>query len=147
MSFKQLKYFFVRLPRNALYVLSATALIGCGGGQSGNEATTAEQQSVTDTLTASSALSSHKAPQDFDFSNYQTQPLAIDLAVIGESIPGTLYIVKVIDHDANALFVGAYETLGYLNMNLVLPRAHDSVFIEIYSDLDGDGVVVEERFL
>lgn len=148
MNLKKLKYFFVHLPRNALSVLGVVALIGCGGGQSDTSSTAAEPISAgSEQSKVSSALSSNSAPDNFDFSNYQTQVLDIDLAALGESMPGSVFVVKVIDLDANALFVGAYESLTRLNISVVVPKAHDSVFVELYSDSDGNGVVIEETFL
>ncbi len=153
MKINQLLYFFVRLPKKTVTVFSVAALIACGGGQSADDAANSVHELSADTnhaiATPSStrALGENSAPALFNFSNYYEVALNVDLAGIAESIEGNVYVVKVIDHDANALFVGSYETLDTLTMELVLPLAHDSVIVEIYSDLDGQGVMVEEKFL
>ncbi len=130
---------------------------GCGGGGSGAGPVTslpvpAPAAAIQDAPFAAqaatgSAIAHHIAPATFDFNNFRTVSLTLNLVEMAADLAGELYVVKVSDSASNTLYLAVHEVVGNLPLELSVPLAEQRLWLEVYTEVSDQGAVIKEIIL
>lgn len=131
----------------AITAVCSLSLVACGsaeepsGGQS--EPT---QPAVQTPIMDSTAIAVHQVNNDFEFDQYRTVTITLDLYTYASQVIGDYFVIKVYGDD-QTYFLGSRDSLGTLEVRISVPRHVGRLWLLVFSNDSHGGEVKEEIVL
>jgi hypothetical protein len=117
-------------------------LTGCGGGaeEDAPQSQTSNQPSEPDTT----ALDDNIAPDQYDFDQFNSYTLTLDIPSVAASLAGNYYVIKLYDNQFNTYLLVTQTEPQLITPTVSVPSTLSTLTLEIYTDLAEYGSVIKE---
>lgn len=119
-----------------LMILTATALMGCGGASQPDDSVSEKppQPPVTITPSPSSKIASITNAHNYDFGQYKTITIDIDITQAQSFISGNYVVFKVYSATGDTYFSTIRMTSNRFSEQFSVPAHIKTLFIELYDE-------------
>jgi hypothetical protein len=123
-------------------VAFSIALAGCGGGA--EDETPQSQTSNQSSDPATTALDDNTAPDQYDFGQFGSHTLSLDIPTIAASLSGNYYVIKLYDNQFNTYLLVTQTQPQLITPTISVPSTLSTLTLEIYTDQAEYGSVIKE---
>lgn len=124
------------------------SLTACGGGDGDVQTEPPAVSPEVGTINPySTALASNENKTAFTFDQHVEHVLRLDVPALAVAMQGSVLVLKLSDGDGRAVYLGTVSRTAALELLVSLPRHHQQMNLELFSNSSADTPIQQEIVL